>query len=88
MENCGDLVVVIIIVVVVVIIIDHSMLDIFKIDNPVEKHILKKKRTGECKYQRVNSYTSTCKLHVIKSLISYPLINWTVWNFTSKECKI
>jgi len=66
------------------------MLVIFTTDIPVEKHILKKQsaRPGNVKYQRVNSYTSKCKLYVIKSLISYPLTNWTVWNFTSKECKI
>ena len=74
----------------IIIIIDHSMLVIFTNDIPVEKHILKKysARQGNVKYQRVNSSTSKCKLHVIKSLISYLLINWTVWNFTSKECKI
>ena len=73
-----------------IIIIDHSILVIFTNDIPVEKHTLKKysARQGNVKYQRANSYTSKCKLHVIKSLISYPLINWTVLNFKSKECKI
>ena len=32
----------IIIIIIIIIIIDHSMLVIFKTDNPVEKHILKK----------------------------------------------
>jgi hypothetical protein len=56
----------------------------------MEKHILKKDSAKQenGKYQTVNSYTSKCRLHVIKSLISYPLINWTVWNCKSKECKI
>jgi hypothetical protein len=44
MENFGDLV-----IIIIIIIIDHSMLDIFKIDNPVEKHILKKKRVQDRK---------------------------------------
>jgi len=66
------------------------MLVIFTNDILVEKHILKKQsaRQGNVKYQSVNSYTSKCKVHVTKSLISYPLILWTVWNFTSKERSI